>query len=102
MVDVYLRGVPADANPNDVRLYPFTPPAPPVSTEYAGLRVAYSGSTHQLAMVPVADAPTGLGGIIKITKGTEVYALWIVDTSDGDASHVRVQMPIGVKSVRLF
>lgn len=49
----------------------------------------------------IADAPTGQGGVWKINKGGVDYAVYLVDTSDPNASGVRIQTTTGTKSARL-
>jgi hypothetical protein len=75
--------------------------APPsFPTQYAGLRY-YSGSVKELCLVAEADAPSGMGGVWKITKGGVNYAVYLVETSDPNASGVRLQTSSGIKSARL-
>ena len=50
----------------------------------------------------LADAPLGMGGIMKVEKGTDAYAVYLVETTDPLASAVRVQTTTGIKAVRLF
>jgi hypothetical protein len=52
-------------------------------------------------MVALADAPLVAGGVFKIRKGSTDYALYLVDTTDPNASSVRVQTAAGIKAVRL-
>mgnify|MGYP000452770038 CR=1 FL=1 len=102
-VDVYLY---AGQSGNDVYLRPTRRPfdidAPVVSfpTQFSGLRY-YSGTVKELCLVAEADAPTGMGGVWKIRKGGTTYAVYLVETSDPDASGVRVRTSSGVKSARL-
>ncbi len=70
-------------------------------TQYSGFKVRKTGSTIELCMVATADAPTGMGGSIRVYKGATTYALYLVEISDGNASPVRVKTVTGVKSVRL-
>lgn len=69
-------------------------------TQYSGLRY-YLGTVKELCLVAEADAPTGMGGVWKIRKGGTTYAVYLVETSDPDASGVRVRTSSGVKSARL-
>lgn len=66
-------------------------------TQYAGLRY-YKGTVRELCLVDLADAPAGDQWRIK--KGGTTYAVYLVDTSDADASPVRVQTGAGVKAAR--
>lgn len=70
-------------------------------TQYAGLRVYYAGTVKELCLVAEADAPAGMGGVIKIVKGGTNYAVYLVETSDPDASSVRVRTSAGTKAMRL-
>lgn len=70
-------------------------------TQFAGLRTFYSGAVKELCLVAEADAPAGMGGVIKIDKNGTLYAVYLVETTDPDASPVRVKTSTGVKSVRL-
>lgn len=75
--------------------------APPVfPTQFAGLRY-YSGGVKELCLVAEADAPTGMGGVWKIRKGGVNYVVYLVETSDPNASGVRIRTTTGVKSARL-
>lgn len=75
-------------------------PPPSFPTQYAGLRYQ-GGSVKELCLVAIADAPTGQGGVWKINKGGVDYAVYLVDTSDPNASGVRIQTTTGTKSARL-
>lgn len=70
-------------------------------TQYAGLRVFYSGSVHELCLVASADAPSGMGAAPHVDKVGTLYAVYLVDTTDTYASHVRIQTTTGVKAIRL-
>jgi len=69
-------------------------------TQYAGLRY-FKGTVRELCLVAEGDAPTGMGGVWKIRKGGVDYAVYLVETSDPNASHVRVQTTTGIKAARL-
>ena len=69
-------------------------------TQFFGLKVYYNGSTKDLTLVNVGQAPTG-GGIMRIKKGGVEYEVYLVDTADPNASSVRIQTPGGIKSIRL-
>lgn len=81
----------------------FADPTPPPSfpTQYLGLRVEHTSGTLDLCLVAAADGATGMGGIPMIDKGGTTYAIYLVDTTDPDASPVRMYTSAGVKSVRL-
>jgi hypothetical protein len=67
-------------------------------TQYAGLRF-FKGSVQELCLVALADAPAGAQW--RIDKNGTTYAVYLVDTTDPDASHVRVETPSGIKAARL-
>lgn len=67
-------------------------------TQYAGLRF-FKGSVQELCLVALADAPAGAQW--RIDKNGTTYAVYLVDTTDPDASHVRIETPAGVKAARL-
>ncbi len=67
-------------------------------TQYAGL-CFFKGSVQELCLVALADAPAGAQW--RIDKGGTTYAVYLVDTTDPDASHVRVETPSGIKAARL-
>jgi hypothetical protein len=69
-------------------------------TQYDGTRLA--GSTIVLSLVAEVDAPAGMGGVVKIMKNGTVYALYLVETTDPDASPLRIQTTTGIKSIRLM
>lgn len=69
-------------------------------TQYSGLRY-YFGTVKELCLVAEADAPSGMGGVWKINKGGTNYAVYLVETGDGNASGVRVNTTTGVKAARL-
>lgn len=83
----------------------YTPPSfpsidwdllPSFPTQYSGLRY-YSVTVKELCLVAVADA---VGGVRVVKNGT-TYSAYLVDTSDPNASGVRVQTGAGVKAIRL-
>ena len=78
----------------------FTPPTFPA--QFQGVRIWHSGAVVELCAVATADAPTGMGGQVRIRKGGTTYALYLVETSDADASPVRLNTSAGVKSIRLY
>lgn len=69
--------------------------------QFAGLRTFYDGSVQELCLVAEADAPTGMGGVLKIRKGGTNYAIFLVETSDPEASNVRISTSAGIKAIRL-
>lgn len=69
-------------------------------TQYFGLKAYYRGAVKDLCLVAVADAPAGMGGVPRVRKGGVTYAVYLVETSDPNASPVRVRTSTGVKAVR--
>lgn len=70
-------------------------------TQYAGLRVYYGGAVRELCLVAVADANTGMGAAPMIDKNGTTYAIYLVETSDPDASHVYLATAAGTKAIRV-
>jgi hypothetical protein len=60
---------------------------------------ALSAGDRSTYLVALADAPAG--NQIRIRKGGTDYAAYLVDTSDGNASAVRVRTSAGTKAIRL-
>lgn len=69
-------------------------------TQYFGLRAFYRGATKDLCLVAVADAPAGMGGVPRVQKGGVTYAVYLVETTDPNASPIRVRTSTGTKAVR--
>lgn len=69
-------------------------------TQYSGLRY-FHGTVKELSLVALADAPTGMGGQWRIRKGGVDYAVYLVETSDPNASGVRIRTSTGTKAARL-
>lgn len=70
-------------------------------TQYFGLKCYFNASARDLCLVAEADAPTGVGGVIKIDKNGTLYAVYLVETTDPDASPLRVRTTTGTYAVRL-
>lgn len=98
--DLYLWSVPSDPDPDDIRLRdPTTTGSFP--TQFAGFRVRKSSGTIELCLVATADAPAGMGGQLRLRRSADTLAFYLVDTTDPNASPLRIQTSTGVKSVRL-
>lgn len=67
-------------------------------TQYAGLRY-FHGTVKELCLVDISDAPAG--NQWRIRKGATTYAVYLVDTTDPNASAVRFKTSAGVKAARL-
>lgn len=75
---------------------------PGFPTQFAGLRVWDApGQMVELCLVAEADAPGGMGGVWKIRKGVVNYAVYLVETSDPNATTVRVRTTTGNKAARV-
>ena len=104
--DVCLFPASSAWGPYDVRLRPRLPDAPlspTVSTfpaQFSGLRAYYQGAVRDLCLVAVADAPSGMGGVPRVRKGGTDYAVYLVETSDINASPIRVRTSAGTKAIR--
>lgn len=94
-----LAGSPTDITLRDTTVAPGGGGGP-FPTQYAGLRY-FSGSVRELCMVAEADAPSGMGGVWKVRKGATTYVVYLVETTDPDASNVRVRTTTGTKAARL-
>jgi hypothetical protein len=67
-------------------------------TQFAGLRY-FLGTVKELCLVALGDAPAG--DQWRIRKNATDYAVYLVDTTDPNASQVRVQTSAGLKAARL-
>ena len=70
-------------------------------TQYPGLRTYYNGAVRSLCMVAVGDAPSGMGAVPMVRKGGVTYAVYLVETTDPNATPVRVRTTTGTKAVRI-
>lgn len=70
-------------------------------TQYSGLRAYYGAAVRELCLVAEADAPSGMGGVLKVLKGGVNYAVYLVETSDPNATPIRVRTSTGTKAVRI-
>jgi hypothetical protein len=71
---------------------------PGFPTQYSGLRF-FKGTVQELCLVATADAPSG--DCPRISKNGTTYAIYLVDTSDPNASHIRIAADGGTKAMRL-
>ena len=79
-------------------------PTPVVSSfpvQYSGLRAFFQAAVKELCLVAEADAPAGMGGVLKVNKGGTNYAVYLVETGDANATPVRIQTSTGTKAVRI-
>ena len=70
-------------------------------TQFSGLRTFYNSAVRELCLVAEGDAPSGMGGVLKVDKNGTKYAVYLVETSDGDASNIRIRTSTGTKAIRL-
>ncbi len=70
-------------------------------TQYAGLRCYFHSTVNDLCLVATADAPAGMGAVPRIRKGGVDYAIYLVDTTDPNASPVRLRTSAGTKAIRI-
>lgn len=68
-------------------------------TQYSGLRY-FSGTVRELSLVALADAPAGMGGQWRVRKSGSDYAVYLVETTDPNASGVRIRTAAGTKAAR--
>lgn len=69
-------------------------------TQFDGLRFFDGVANSDLSFVAEADAPSGMGGVLKMHKAGTTYALYLVETTDPNASAVRIQTTTGTKAIR--
>lgn len=67
-------------------------------TQFAGLRY-FLGTVRELALVALADAPSG--DQWRIRKNSTDYAVYLVDISDPNASQLRIMTSEGIRAARL-
>jgi hypothetical protein len=92
------------ASPTDIILRaPSVAPEAPggFPTQYAGLRTYYHAAVQELCLVAEADGATGMGGIPMVSKNGVTYAIYLVETTDPNASLVRIEAGLGIKAIRL-
>ena len=99
--NILLRQLPSTTVSTDitVTLYPFGGVVFP--TQYAGLRAYYNGAVRELCLVAAADANTGMGAAPMLRKGGVTYAVYLVETTDPDATPVRIRTSTGTKAIRI-
>lgn len=80
------------------RRWAFDAAASAFPAQFAGLRY-FLGTVKELALVALGDAPAG--DQWRIRKGGTDYAVYLVDTTDPNASQIRIQTSEGLKAARL-
>ena len=97
MPDIFLYA--GETNPNDVKLRD-----PTISfgfpTQFFGLKAFFQAASRDLCLVAEADAPTGMGAVLKLMKGGTKYVIYLVETTDPNASPVYVRTTTGTKAIR--
>lgn len=88
-----LSGTPTDIILRDTTVAPGGGSFP---TQFAGLRY-FSGTVKELCLVALGDASGG----VRVVKNGTTYSAYLVETSDPNASGVRVQTGVGIKAIRL-
>ena len=69
-------------------------------TQLESLRI-WNGGMLELCLVALGDAPSGMGGQLRIKRPADIAAVYLVETSDPHASPVRIQTTTGIKAARL-
>jgi hypothetical protein len=69
--------------------------------QFLGLRAFYHGVVNDLCLVAEADAPAGMGGVVKLRKNGATYAVYLVDPADPNATPVRIRTTTAVQAVRV-
>jgi len=97
--DIYLSAL--AVTPTDIVLRDTTvaPGGGSFPTQFSGLRTFYAGGMVELCLVATADANTG--NQLRLRKGATTYCVYLVDTSDPQASNVRIETTAGTKAVRV-
>ena len=70
-------------------------------SQFSGLRTFYGAAVQELSLVAEADAPVGMGGVLKLDKNGTKFAAYLVETTDEQASNVRIRTSTGTKAIRL-
>ena len=92
---------PVESSPGTIRLRDPTVVGGGFPTQYAGLRVYDGVALRELCLVAEIDAPPAMGAVLKLQKGGTLYAVYLVETTDPQASRVRIRTTTGTKSLRL-
>lgn len=69
--------------------------------QYLGLKAFFGGVVNDLCLVAEEDAPSGMGGVLKVRKNGANYAVYLVETNDANASPIYIHTSTGVKAIRL-
>jgi hypothetical protein len=55
---------------------------------------------QNLCLVAEADAPSSMGGVMKVNKNGTLYAVYLVETTDPNASPCYLRTSTGTKAIR--
>jgi hypothetical protein len=69
-------------------------------TQYFGLKTYYHGAVKDLCLVAEADAPASMGGVVKVNKNGTLYGVYLVETTDPNASPCYIRTSTGTKAIR--
>lgn len=69
-------------------------------TQYFGLKAYYQGAVQNLCLVAEADAPASMGGVLKVNKNGTLYGVYLVETTDPNASPCYIRTSTGTKAIR--
>lgn len=81
------------------QVYPPSAIAAAFPNQFSWLRMYFHGSVQTLCVVATADAPPG--NQLRIQNAGLSYAIYLVDTTDPNASPARVRTSTGIKAIRL-
>jgi hypothetical protein len=73
---------------------------PVFPTQYSGFRY-WDGTMRELCVVAESDAPSGMGARVHFRGSAADYALYLVETSDPNASPLMLRTTTGTKAIRL-
>lgn len=99
MVDIFLFQVPGDlldTAGTDIWLRTNGFPG-----QFQGLRI-YDSGVVELSLVNTTAAPSGMGGQLRIQKNGTTYAVYLVETTDPNASTARIRTSAGTKALRRY
>jgi len=69
-------------------------------TQYFGLKAYYRGAVQNLCLVAEADVPGSMGGVLKVNKNGTLYGVYLVETTDPNASPCYIRTSTGTKAIR--
>ena|SRR3990167_5707145 len=69
-------------------------------SQFFGLKAYYQATVHDLCLVAEADAPGSMGGVLTVNKNGTLYAVYLVETTDPNASPCYLRTSSGTKAIR--